>query len=200
MPFHDNPTAQQPLILASTSRYRRELLERLRLPFSIARPESDETALPDETPAALALRLAHAKAAAVAALHPDAWVIGSDQVAELGTATLGKPGNREAAVGQLAAMSGQPVRFRTGVCLYRQGVTPHLWLDTTTVRFRTLRGDEIGRYVDAEQPFDCAGSFKCEGLGISLFDAIETQDPTALIGLPLIATARLLREAGFSVP
>lgn len=200
MPSHDNPTAPQSLILASTSRYRRELLERLRLPFSIARPESDETALPDETPSALALRLAQAKAAAVAALHPGAWVIGSDQVAELGTATLGKPGDRETAVGQLAAMSGQPVRFRTGVCLFRQDAAPRSWLDTTTVRFRTLHGDEIGRYVDAEQPFDCAGSFKCEGLGISLFDAIETQDPTALVGLPLIATARLLRDAGFSVP
>lgn len=188
------------LILASTSSYRRELLARLRLPFDIVRPDTDETALPGETPLALVQRLAEAKAAAVAALHPQAWVIGSDQVAELDGQTLGKPGGREAAIAQLAAMSGRAVRFRTGVCLSRAGTASRGALDTTTVRFRALDADEIARYVDAEQPYDCAGSFKSEGLGIVLFEAIESQDPTALIGLPMIATARLLRDAGFGLP
>ena len=188
------------LILASTSSYRRELLARLRLPFDIVRPDTDETALPGETPLALVQRLAEAKAAAVAALHPQAWVIGSDQVAELDGQTLGKPGGREAAIAQLTAMSGRAVRFRTGVCLSRAGTASRGALDTTTVRFRALDADEIARYVDAEQPYDCAGSFKSEGLGIVLFEAIESQDPTALIGLPMIATARLLRDAGFGLP
>ena len=188
------------LILASTSSYRRELLARLRLPFDIVRPDTDETALPGEAPLALAQRLAEAKATAVAALHPAAWVIGSDQVAELDGQTLGKPGGREAAIAQLAAMSGRAVRFRTGVCLSRAGTASRGALDTTTVRFRALDADEIARYVDAEQPYDCAGSFKSEGLGIVLFKAIESRDPTALIGLPMIATARLLRDAGFGLP
>lgn len=188
------------LILASTSSYRRELLARLRLPFDIVRPDADETALPGETPLALVQRLAEAKAAAVAALHPQAWVIGSDQVAELDGQTLGKPGGREAAIAQLTAMSGRAVRFRTGVCLSRAGTASRGALDTTTVRFRALDADEIARYVDAEQPYDCAGSFKSEGLGIVLFEAIESQDPTALIGLPMIATTRLLRDAGFGLP
>lgn len=188
------------LILASTSSYRRELLARLRLPFDIVRPDTDETALPGEAPLALAQRLAEAKAAAVAALHPAAWVIGSDQVAELDGQALGKPGGREAAIAQLTAMSGRAVRFRTGVCLSRAGTASRGALDTTTVRFRALDADEIARYVDAEQPYDCAGSFKSEGLGIVLFEAIESQDPTALIGLPMIATARLLRDAGFGLP
>ncbi len=188
------------LVLASTSRYRRELLERLRLPFDVARPEADETPLPGEAPAALAARLAHAKAAAVAALAPGAWVIGSDQVAELDGAPLGKPGGREAAIAQLASMSGRTIAFHTAVCLLRAGDAPHAAEDVTRVRFRRLERAEIERYVDAEQPFDCAGSFKSEGLGIALFDAIESSDPTALVGLPLIATARLLRQAGFALP
>lgn len=188
------------LVLASTSRYRRELLERLRLPFDVARPEADETPLPGEAPAALALRLAHAKAAAIARLDASAWAIGSDQVAELDGAPLGKPGGREAAIAQLTAMSGRTIAFHTGVCVLRAGAAPLLAADLTRVRFRRLDAAEIARYVDAEQPFDCAGSFKSEGLGIALFDAIETQDPTALVGLPLIATARLLREAGFPLP
>lgn len=188
------------LILASTSRYRRELLNRLGLPFDTARPDTDETPLSGETPLAMATRLSSAKAEAVALLNPQAWVIGSDQVAEFDGGTLGKPGGREAAIAQLSAMAGRSVRFRTGVCLARAGRTPLQALDTTTVRFRALTPDEIARYVDAEQPFDCAGSFKSEGLGITLFEAIDSQDPTALIGLPLIATARLLREAGFTLP
>ncbi len=188
------------LVLASTSRYRRELLERLRLPFDVARPEADETPLPGEAPAALAARLAEAKAAAVATLDPGAWVIGSDQVAELDGAPLGKPGGREAAIAQLAAMSGRTVAFHTGVCVVRAGAAPLAAADVTRVRFRRLERAEIERYVDAEQPFDCAGSFKSEGYGIVLFEAIASEDPTALVGLPLIATARLLRQAGFALP
>ena len=187
------------LILASTSPYRRELLARLRLPFETARPEVDEIPLTDETPSQTVMRLAAAKAAAVARRDPGAWVIGSDQAAELDARPLGKPGGREAAIAQLSAMSGREVRFLTALSLQRGAVALQA-LDVTLVRFRTLQADEIVRYVDAEQPFDCAGSFKSEGLGIALFDAVESQDPTALIGLPLIATARLLREAGFATP
>jgi septum formation protein len=188
------------LILASTSIYRRELLERLRLPFETARPEVDENPRPGESPIALAERLAIAKAGAIAEREPAAFVIGSDQVAELDGRPLGKPGTRDGALAQLGAMSGRAVHFRTAVCVRHGEHAPRLAIDTTTVRFRSLSFAEIERYVDAEQPLDCAGSFKSEGLGITLFDAIETIDPTALIGLPLIATARLLREAGFVLP
>jgi len=186
------------LILASTSRYRAELLSRLRLPFSCAAPEVDEAPLSGESPSALAVRLARAKAIAVAARHPGAWAIGSDQVAELAGAPLGKPGTGEAACAQLTAMSGREVLFHTAVCV-SDGERHLQAADLTRVRFRTLRADEIARYVDAEQPLDCAGSFKCEGLGIALFDAIHNQDPTALVGLPLIALCRLLRQAGFTL-
>jgi septum formation protein len=188
------------LILASTSPYRRELLARLGLPFDVVRPEVDETPAAAETPMALARRLATMKAVAVAPRHADDWVLGSDQVAELDGRPLGKPGTRAAAVAQLRAMSGREVRFLTAVSLTRGGGLVHDALDTTVVRFRDLTDAEIERYVDHEQPFDCAGSFKSEGLGITLFDAIESGDPTALVGLPLIATARLLREAGFLLP
>ncbi|MCW5580364.1 MAG: septum formation inhibitor Maf [Luteimonas sp.] len=188
------------LILASTSRYRAGLLARLRLPFDGARPEVDETPRPGEPPASLALRLATAKAGAVAALHPGAVVIGSDQVAACDGRTLGKPGTREAAIAQLQAMSGREATFLTAVAVAGPGGGIDTALDTTTVRFRALSDDEVARYVDAERPFDCAGSFKCEGLGIALFEAIDSRDPTALVGLPLIATARLLRGAGFSLP
>lgn len=185
------------LILASTSAYRRELLARLGLPFTQARPEVDETPHAGEAPAALAQRLAQAKAQALAA--DGAWVLGSDQVAELDGLPLGKPGSFAAAVAQLSAMSGRSVHFHTSVCL--AGPTAlHLANDLTEVHFRTLSADEIERYLHAESPLDCAGSFKCEGLGISLFEAIDSRDPTALVGLPLIATARLLRLAGFAVP
>ena len=194
-------TAAPPrLILASTSRYRRELLARLRLPFEVASPETDESPVPGETPLALARRLAAAKAAAIAVRAIDAWVIGSDQVAELDGIALGKPGSRDGALRQLESMSGREVVFRTAVSVvHGDGRTFH-GDDATTVRFRALDAQAIARYVDAEQPFDCAGSFKSEGLGIVLFDAIVSQDPTALIGLPLIATARLLRQAGFALP
>ena len=187
------------LILASTSVYRRELLARLRVEFEVARPDVDEAPLAGETPARLATRLAAAKAAAIANRRPDAWVIGSDQVADLDGKALGKSGGREAAIAQLRAMSGKAVVFRTAVCVMRDARASAA-VDETIVRFRALSEDEIARYVDAEQPFDCAGSFKSEGLGIVLFEAIETRDPTALVGLPLIATARLLRQAGFELP
>ncbi len=187
------------LILASTSRYRAELLGRLRLPFSSEAPQVDETALPGEAPAALAARLAVAKARTVADRRPGSWVIGSDQVAELDGTPLGKPGTAEAACAQLAAMSGKEVHFHTALCL-ANGEQVLQATDLTTVRFRTLGREEILRYVTAEQPLDCTGSFKCEGLGISLFDAIDNRDPTALIGLPLIALSRLLREAGYRLP
>ncbi|MFS8064319.1 MAG: Maf family protein [Luteimonas sp.] len=188
------------LLLASTSPYRRELLSRLRIPFDVIRPEVDETPLPGESPLVLAQRLAAAKAEAIAAREGDAWVIGSDQVAELDGGPLGKPGNRDAALAQLASMSGRSVAFRTGLCVMHRELGRFDAVDTTVVRFRSLAADGIARYVDAERPFDCAGSFKSEGLGIALFEAIETSDPTALIGLPLIATARLLRRAGFALP
>ena len=188
------------LLLASTSPYRRQLLSRLRIPFDIARPEVDETPHPGESPLALAQRLAAAKAATVAAREGGAWVIGSDQVAELDGEPLGKPGGRDQALAQLAAMSGRSVAFRTALCVMHRELGRFDAVDTTVVRFRSLAGDDIARYVDAEQPFDCAGSFKSEGLGIVLFEAIDTSDPTALVGLPLIATARLLRLAGFALP
>jgi len=188
------------LVLASTSRYRAELLARLRLPFDSVRPEVDEAPLPGEPPASLALRLAAAKAGAIAALHADAVVIGSDQVASCDGHTLGKPGTREAAIAQLQVMSGREAVFLTAVAVAGPSGRIETVLDTTTVRFRPLTDDGIARYVDAERPLDCAGSFKCEGLGIALFEAIESRDPTALVGLPLIATARLLRGAGWSLP
>jgi septum formation protein len=188
------------LVLASTSRYRRALLERLRIPFETVRPDVDESPAEGEGPAALALRLAIAKASAVCAARPGDWVIGSDQVADLDGMPLGKAGGRDRAIEQLHAMSGRAVEFHTAACLRRDGDPPRTIVDTTRVVFRTLDPREIARYVDAETPFDCAGSFKCEGLGIALFDRIESRDPTALVGLPLIATAGLLRAAGFRVP
>lgn len=191
---------QPPLVLGSTSPYRRELLARLGLDFGVDRPGVEEAPRAGEAPRALVERLAREKALAVAQRHPGAWVIGSDQLAELDGVVLGKPGDRTRAVAQLAAMSGRAVDFLTAVCLARDGAVAALHTDRTTVRFRALGADEIGRYLDAETPYDCAGSFKSEGRGIALFEAIETRDPTALVGLPLIATARLLREAGFALP
>ena len=189
------------LVLASTSRYRRELLDRLQLPFEVARPDVDETPTHGETPHALANRLAEAKAQDVARrLGEDAWALGSDQVADLDGLPLGKPGGREAAIAQLRAMSGRTVRFHTALCLANADGRSFTDIDLTEVQFRALDDGAIERYVDAEQPYDCAGSFKSEGLGITLFDAIDNRDPSALIGLPLIATCRLLRQAGFVLP
>jgi septum formation protein len=185
------------LILGSSSRYRRELLERLHLPFDVESPDVDETPYPGEAPAALALRLARAKANAVSANHPEAIVIGSDQVADLDGLALGKPGNHTRAVEQLRAMRGKVVIFQTAVavtCKARSHESSVLV--PVTVRFRNLSDAEIERYLQLEQPYDCAGSAKAEGLGITLLSAIESDDPTALIGLPLIQTCALLRQAG----
>jgi len=186
-----------PLILASTSPYRRELLQRLRLPFEVVPPHADETPRPGEPPAALAARLALDKARAVAARRPQAVVIGSDQVAELDGTPLGKPGSHAGAVAQLRAMSGRSVRFHTAVAVLRPA-TGFEARETVTVEvaFHPLAEDEIEAYLQAERPYDCAGSAKVEGLGIALLEEIRSEDPTALIGLPLIATARLLRAAG----
>lgn len=189
--------SRPPLILASTSRYRRELLERLRLPFEIRSPDVDETPRADEAPAALAQRLALAKAQAIAATHADAVVIGSDQVAELDGAPIGKPGNHARAVEQLRAMRGRSVVFHTAVAVLRASTGyAGAALVSVTVRFRALSDAQIEHYLRTEQPYDCAGSAKCETLGIALLDAIESDDPTALVGLPLIRTSALLREAG----
>jgi septum formation protein len=188
------------LILGSTSRYRRELLARLRVPFEVAAPAVDETPLPGEAPAALAQRLALAKAQAVAVLHPQAFVIGSDQVADLAGQAIGKPGTHERAVAQLQAMRGQRVVFQTAVAVVRPSTGfARTLLAPVVVRFRALSDAAIERYLRLEQPYDCAGSAKCETLGIALLDAIESDDPTALVGLPLIRTAALLREAGLDV-
>ncbi|BDU53790.1 Maf family nucleotide pyrophosphatase [Limnohabitans sp. INBF002] len=192
--------AQRALILGSTSRYRRELLQRLRVPFDVVSPEVDETPLPDETPQALATRLALAKAKAVAALHPHAVVIGSDQVADLNGEPLGKPGTHERAVLQLQRMRGQTVVFQTAVSVVCQASGfEQTELAQIKVRFRDLSDAEIEAYLRAEEPYDCAGSAKSEGLGIALLDAIDNDDPTALIGLPMIRTARLLRAAGIDL-
>ena len=188
-----------PLLLASTSRYRAELLARLRVPFQAVAPGTDETPLPAELPDRIARRLARAKAEAVAAAHPGRWVLGSDQVPAFEGAVFGKPGNREAAIAQLLACSGKVVQFHTAVALVGGG-RMFEELDTTTVRFRTLTREEVERYLELEPAYDSAGSFKVEGLGIALFEAIESRDPTALVGLPLIAVRRLLGAAGYLLP
>lgn len=189
------------IILASTSPYRRELLARLRLPFTTAKPHVDETRLAGEAPAALASRLALAKAQAVAAQHPAAIVIGSDQVAHIGDEIFSKPGTADRARAQLRQMSGQTVLFQTALALIRQqdGIVLQE-SEPTEVHFRTLTDAEITRYVEMEQPLDCAGSAKAEALGISLLDALRSDDPTAIIGLPLIRLAHMLRTLGVTLP
>ena len=185
------------LVLASTSRYRSELLQRLRLPFTVRAPAVDETALDGDAPRALALRLALAKADAVADLDRDAVVIGSDQVADLDGVAIGKPGDHARATAQLRSMRGRTVFFHTAVAVHcRDSGFRAAELVSVTVRFRELGDAEIESYLRAEQPYDCAGSAKAETLGIALLDAIESDDPTALIGLPLIRTCDLLRRAG----
>lgn len=186
-----------PLLLASTSAYRKELLNRLGVAFDVVAPEVDETPGVRESPIELARRLALAKAMAVARHHPDAVVIGSDQVADLHGQPLGKPGTHDRAVAQLNAMSGQQVVFQTAVAVVRLSTGFQVTeLAPVVVQFRTLTGQEILNYLEREKPYDCAGSAKSEGLGIALLDRIDNDDPTALIGLPLIRTSRLLREAG----
>jgi len=214
--------------LASTSAYRRQLLERLRVPFSCGAPGVDESRLAGERPLELAARLARAKAQAVAQQHPDAWVIGSDQVAVQDGAVpetvLGKPGTEARVIEQLRSCSGGSVTFLTAVAVVRHGAAAaarheggtaagvdsrsvgpnsncvHEFVDSTRVRFRILDDATIARYLAAESPFDCAGSFKSEGLGISLCESIESADPTALIGLPLIRLSQVLRAVGFELP
>lgn len=188
------------LILGSTSRYRRELLERLNIAFEVAAPDVDETPLPQEAPRVLAERLALAKAKAVAAQFPQAVVIGSDQVADLNGQSLGKPGTHDKATSQLRLMRGQTVVFQTAVsvvCLetgFEQSS-----LAAVRVKFRDLTDSEIENYLRIEQPYDCAGSAKSEGLGIALLDSIDSDDSTALIGLPLIRTCQMLRSAGIDL-
>ena len=190
------------LILASTSPYRRRLLERLRLPFTCIDPEIEESLQYGESPKARACRLATEKALLAAeTLQDEAIVIGSDQVACLGSEILHKPGTPEAAIAQLTASSGQTVQFWTGVSLWTSpGEAPTQRVVPCEVKIRELNADEISRYVALDQPLDCAGSFKWESLGITLFEAMRTDDPTALEGLPLIALSELLREAGVSLP
>ncbi|ROR32643.1 Maf family protein [Inmirania thermothiophila] len=190
------------IVLASTSPYRRELLARLGLPFATAAPGVDETPRAGEAPAALVARLAEAKARAVAPAFPDALVIGSDQVAVLEDGTLlTKPGGHERARAQLAAASGRTVTFLTGLCLL-DAATGAAQTDVVPfrVRFRTLDPERIERYLARERPYDCAGSFRSEGLGIALFRAMEGEDPTALVGLPLIRLVDFLAAAGVAVP
>ncbi len=191
------------LVLASTSSYRAELLRRIVANFDTCAPAIDETVRTAEMPMAAAVRLAREKASAVACQHPASLVIGSDQVADLDGTQLGKPGSLERARTQLMQCSGRMVTFHTAVCvadstsgrmLFREAI------DTTRVEFRVLTAAEISRYLAIDQAFDCAGSFKAECLGVSLFERIESTDPTALIGLPLIALCRLLRESGMSIP
>lgn len=188
---------QPKLILGSTSAYRRELLGRLRVPFSVESPHVDETPLAGELPADLAVRLALAKAHAVAQRFPDGVVIGSDQVADLDGQSLGKPGTHERAIAQLQQMRGKTVIFQTAIAVVcQQSGFCQQALAPVKVRFRNLTDDEIESYLRIEQPYDCAGSAKSEGLGIALLDSIDSDDPTALIGLPLIRTSRMLRAAG----
>ncbi len=188
------------LILASTSPYRRALLARLALDFQVLAPAVTEEHLPRESPTDRALRLATAKARAVSAAHPEALVVGSDQVAACGADVLDKPGDAARCREQLKRLSGHTAHFYTACVLIGAGGLHLAHVDTTTVVFRALTAGEIDRYVAREQPFDCAGGFRAEASGIALFDCIESQDPTALIGLPLIWLAGALRAAGYRLP
>jgi len=198
--------SQPPLILASSSVYRRALLERLRIPFTTQSAGVDETPRADESPGELVARLARAKAGAVAERHPEAWVIGSDQAAVLTDAAgvpqvVGKPGSADNGIRQLREASGRTLEFLTAVAVINEGAgSRHEFTDTTRVRFRTLDQATILRYVESESALDCAGGFKSEGLGISLCESIESDDPSALVGLPLIRLAAILRQAGYKIP
>ena len=195
-----NPPASRPLILGSTSPYRRELLQRLHIAFDVVAPDVDETPLPDETPRKLAERLALAKAHAVARLHPHAVVIGSDQVADLNGVPLGKPGSHERAVLQLRQMRGQTVIFQTAVSVVcSESGFAQSSLAAVRVKFRDLSDSEIENYLRIEQPYDCVGSAKSEGFGIALLESIDSDDPTALVGLPLIRTCKMIQAAGVAL-
>lgn len=187
------------LILASTSRYRAELLGRLRVPFATRAPEVDEARQTGESPLDLALRLATEKANAVARAAPGAWVIGSDQVCMLGDDALGKPGSHDAAVAQLRRLSGLEAVFHTAVCVISPDGKTQIRNCPTEVTFRTLRDDDISRYLKLDAPYDCAGSAKSESLGPALLTRMRSDDPTALIGLPLIDLCDMLRQSGFDV-
>jgi len=203
-PSNANPAVRVPqrqVILGSSSTYRKELLSRLHIPFEVVRPDLDESPLGGETPLALAVRLALAKANTVASMHPQAVVIGSDQVADLMGQALGKPGTHDNACLQLRQMSGQTVLFHSAVAVVcKASGFEGQALASVAVKFRELSDQEIDTYLRLEQPYDCAGSAKSEGLGISLLASIDSDDPTALIGLPLIRTCCLLREAGVAIP
>jgi len=200
-PHRPLPPVSARLVLASTSIYRRQLLERLKIPFTVHSPGIDETPLPNEDAISLVHRLAMAKAAAAALRYPDSVIIGSDQAALLGATILGKPGNNETAIAQLKAASRSQVVFQTAVhVIVPQHQRHEAHVDVTLVKFRSLNDEEIVRYVAAEQALDCAGAFKAEGLGITLFERIDSQDPTAIMGLPLIWLASALRRAGFALP
>ncbi len=195
------PASHPPLVLASTSPTRRELLGRLGMPFEVHAPQVDETPLPDEAPTALALRLARAKAEAAAAQFPAHLIIGSDQVAVVGARVLGKPGDRARAAEQLALSSGQVMVFQTAVCLF-SSITGQVAtrLVPFDVELRRLSSADIEHYLDREQPFGCAGSLRSEGLGVTLCRRMSGDDPTALLGLPLIALCALLRDQGLALP
>lgn len=190
----------QKLVLASTSPYRRELLNRLGLPFDVANPRADESPLPDEAPENLALRLSEVKARAVALAYPDALIIGSDQVATVDGKIYGKPGTHERAVAQLRELSGKTVNFFTGLCLFdaKNGKVEVRGIPTL-VKFRDLSDTEIENYLEREPAYDCAGSAKSEGLGIALLASMQGDDPNALVGLPLIALCDMLRNKGVQI-
>lgn len=197
----NNATPLRSLILASSSKYRKTLLQRLALPFDCKSPKTDETAGTNESPADLVSRLATQKALAVANNNPSAIVIGSDQLAVFEDRVIGKPGNHEIALQQLTSFSGQCIDFLTAVTVFCREIGFYeQYTDCTRVCFRTLQREEIERYLLHEKPYDCAGAFKAEALGIVLFKSIESDDPTALIGLPLIQTAAMLRHAGLLAP
>lgn len=187
------------LILASSSPYRQQLLQRLGVPFVAIAPNLDESPLPGETPKNLTLRLAQAKAQTLSTLHPNAWVIGSDQSADLNGHVIGKPGTHSAALAQLKQMQGQVVVFHTALCLIGPNFCETIHVPTA-VQFRNLPEQVLDQYLRLEQPYDCAGSAKSEGMGIILLEKIESEDPTALIGLPLIALTSLLHQAGIPLP
>jgi len=196
-----SPGQHRTLVLASTSPFRRELLQRLGITFETLAPDVDESRLEDERPEALVLRLSEAKARAGAKQYPDALIIGSDQVAVCGDEVLGKPGNHEAACAQLRRLAGQRVSFLTGLCLYDAASdTVLVDLIPYQVVFRRLTDQQIDRYLKVEQPYNCAGSFKSEGLGISLFESMHGEDPNALIGLPLIRLTSWLNTSGIDIP
>jgi len=197
----ENGTNAPQIVLGSTSPFRRNLLNRLGISFTVSAPDIDEQSLPNETPTELVSRLAFEKAEAVGVHHPNALIIGSDQVACINQQILGKPGNRENAIVQLMAASGKRVTFYTGLCLLNtSNGQQQITCETFHVHFRNLGRNQIERYLDQEEPYNCAGSFKSEGLGIALFERLEGDDPNTLIGLPLIRLVSMLQNEGIQVP